>query len=512
MSLIPHTRRGMVWRFLVAAVLVIGASAATTAVAGLLQFKQIAAYISATPALPHAQVTLPPAGAPQTLLVIGSDHRAGTSFSSANTDTMLLVRIDDSSSTINVLSIPRDLEVQIPGFGTAKLNSAYADGGPNLLITTIRDNVFPNFHVSHILDVNFGGFSDLVNAIGCVYAAVDQRYYNISSGFGGPNDFSSIDIPPGYQKLCGNSQVTGALAFVRFRHTDTDLVRNARQQDFIRWAKDQYSAGQLLANRDKLLKIFGEHVQTDHSLHTVDGLINLFDLVINADGHTIKSIPFPAQLQNCVATAPCYVTATSPEAEQQAYAAFLKPTTAVAASTKTHPNVKVHHAATVAGLIADVAGGHSQAAALSRAGMPVYFPRLITAGSQYCLSITANCDSGLEPETAYTGDYPRAYTIHDRQGKPYAAYYMTLVVNPVLGQFYGVQGTTWLNPPLLAKPSETKVVDGKKLELFAAGGKLMTVAWRTPGAVYWIENTLTGSIPNAQMVAMAASLTPAGKS
>ena len=123
MSLIPHTRRGMLWRFLVAAVLVIGASAATTAVAGLLQFKQLATDLSVTPALPHAQITLPAPGAPQTLLVIGSDHRAGTPFSSANTDTMLLVRIDDSSSTINVLSIPRDLEVQIPGFGTAKLNA-----------------------------------------------------------------------------------------------------------------------------------------------------------------------------------------------------------------------------------------------------------------------------------------------------------------------------------------------------------------------------------------------------
>jgi hypothetical protein len=87
---------------------------------------------------------------------------------------------------------------------------------------------------------------------------------------------------------------------------------------------------------------------------------------------------------------------------------------------------------------------------------------------------------------------------------------MTLEINPLLGEYYGVQGTTWLNPPLLASPSATKVVDGKKLELFAAGGKLMTVAWKTPSAVYWIENTLAGTIPNNQMVAIAASLTRAG--
>ena len=83
---------------------------------------------------------------------------------------------------------------------------------------------------------------------------------------------------------------------MRFRHTDTDLVRNARQQDFIRWAKDQYGVSQLFSNRIKLLRIFGKHAQTDHSLHTSDGLIDLFDLVLSADGSTIQQYKFPAIL------------------------------------------------------------------------------------------------------------------------------------------------------------------------------------------------------------------------
>jgi hypothetical protein len=49
-------------------------------------------------------------------------------------------------------------------------------------------------------------------------------------------------------------------------------------------------------------------------------------------------------------------------------------------------------------------------------------------------------------------------------------------------------------------------VGGKKLLLFAQGGKLVDVAWRTRRGVYWISNTLTSDIPNAQMVDMAASL------
>ena len=119
-------------------------------------------------------------------------------------------------------------------------------------------------------------------------ADVDHRYYNNTA----LTDYSSINIQPGYQKLCG----ADALAFVRFRHTDSDLVRNARQQDFIRWAKDQYGVGNIITNKDKLLRIFGAHTQTDHNLHTIDGLINLFNLVAFSAGHAIKQVKFPAQL------------------------------------------------------------------------------------------------------------------------------------------------------------------------------------------------------------------------
>src|SRR5437588_3535759 len=234
----------------------------------------------------------------------------------ANTDTMLLARIDPNCSTINLLSLPRDLKVQIPGHGTWKLNEAYSLGGPNLLLRTIKQNLFPQLAAGHIIDVNFGGFEALVNAIGCVYSDVDHRYFNNTA----VTNYSSIDIRPGYQKLCG----ADALAFVRFRHTDNDIVRNARQQDFLRWAKDQYSESDLIANEGKLLKIFGGHTQTDRNLHTSDGLINLFNLVAFSAGHQIKRISFPAMLQPCTAqTGACYVT-SEPGAEARAYDAFMR--------------------------------------------------------------------------------------------------------------------------------------------------------------------------------------------
>jgi LCP family protein required for cell wall assembly len=511
LRLVPKSRRGAAWRFAAAAVLVIACAAATTAVAGLLQVKQIVIDLNLTAPLKHANVTLPAPGAPETLLLVGSDHRAGTPFSSANTDSMMLVRIDDSSSTINVLSIPRDLEIQLPvgggAIGNFKLNAAYSFGGTNLLITTLQQQVFPGLVVNHIVDLNFGGFEQLVDAIGCVYTDVDHRYYNNTA----QTDYSSIDLQPGYQKLCGS----GALQFVRFRHTDSDIVRNARQQDFIRWAKDQYGVSQLLDNESNLLRIFGANAQTDPSLHTTDGLIDLFDLILDADGHQIKSIPFPAILGACggvspQAQTPCYVTA-EPQAEQAAYARFMTPTkaapqTAPARTTATGRRTPVTLSS--AGLIADPGDGHSQAAQLGNIAMPAYYPSRIVAGSQYCLSITANCDEYPNPNSEYTGSYPRSYLIHAPDGTPHVAYVFTLVINSPLGEYYTVQGTTWLQPPILANPTQTRTVAGKTLLEYSQGGKLSLVAWRTPQAVYWVSNTLANNIPNSQMVAMAASLTP----
>jgi LCP family protein required for cell wall assembly len=506
MRLMPRTRGGALWRFFLASVLVIASVAATTAVAGLLQVRQLIQDIGGNPGeiITKAPVTIANPGDPQTILVIGSDHRAGEPFTTANTDTMMLVRLNPNSQTINVMSIPRDLEVQVPGFGTAKINSAYQDGGTRLLVKTIKANVFPNLRVNHIVDVNFSGFIALVNQIHCVYSDIDHRYYNNTAYTG----YSSINIQPGYQRLCGFR----ALQFVRFRHTDSDLVRNARQQDFIRWAKDQYGVGNLIANRDSLLHTFGKYTETDHNLRTTDGLLNLFQLVAFSAGHTIKQIKFEANEQlPCGQTTvggavtPCYLTATT-ESEGGEFRAFMRPTnaTAVAKSAKKATGGKSRSAKIqAAGLIADTSDGKSQAAAVAHIGMQVYFPRLVVSGSNYCSSLTGNCPT----EVASPGSYPRAYTIRDQKGHGYAAYRMTLEINPLLGEYYGVQGTTWPNPPLLASPTQTKLVGGKKLLLFANGGKLTTVAWKTPHGTYWISNTLTTDIPNRELVSIAASLT-----
>jgi hypothetical protein len=298
---------------------------------------------------------------------------------------------------------------------------------------------------------------------------------------------------------------------VRFRHSDTDIVRNARQQDFLRWAKSQFSGSYLVSNRDKLLKIFGKNSQTDADLHSTDGLINLFQLVAFSAGHTVKQVPFPAIIPPCLPTS-CYVTA-DPGAERRAFHQFLAVTAPAAAPAAgaghgtgggPKPGRKPAPAPpSNKNLFADVTGGKSQVAALGNAGMPVFFPRLLATGSSYCSGTLGNCPA----EVPTTGAYPRAYLIHDPSGATHVSYRMTVALNPSQGEYYGVQGTTWQTPPILNSPTETRTVAGKQLMLFFNGHKLTLAAWRTPQGVYWISNTLTDSLSNSQMLAIAGSLT-----
>ncbi len=505
MGLTPSSRGGALAQFAFAALLVILLTAATTAVAGLLQFKQLTLDLGVTPALKDQQVTIADPGKPQTILVVGSDHRFGTAKVTANTDTMLLVRLDPNSSTINVISIPRDLKVRIPEGGipvTAKLNSAYSVGGTRLLETVLKRDVFTGLTINHVVNVNFGGFEALVDAIGCVYSDIDHRYYNASTL--GANNYSSINLQAGYQKLCG----ADALSFVRFRHTDSDIVRNARQQDFVRWAKDQYGQGALIANRDRLLRIFGAHTQTDANLHSVSGLINLFTLVAFSAGHSIRQVKFPAIQQVCgtpvggaALQTPCYVTA-DPATEQSVFRSFLAPTRPTPSPGSSPPPSRppapgAPPGARPPGLAPDPIDGKAQAAALANAGMPVYYPRLIPAAA------------GVQYEALVPGEYPRAYQLHDESAVPHPAYRMVVSVNPALGQYYGIQGTAWQSPPILAHPNETRTVGGKRLALYRNGHLLSVVAWRTPRGVYWISNTLTDGLNNQQMLGIAASLTRA---
>jgi LCP family protein required for cell wall assembly len=457
-----------------------------------------------------SELRLPSSGSAQTLLLIGSDHRAGEPYRFANTDAMLLLRLDPSASTINVLSVPRDLLVRIPGFGNGKLNSAYGSGGPSALLRILGTQVFPGLKVNHIIDFNFQGFSDLVDALGCVYGDIDHRYINVNDNDTGAGmaqtAYSSIDLQPGYQELCGAQ----ALQFVRFRHSDSDVVRETRQQDFLRWVSESVSLGTVFSTRDRLFKLLGRYAQTDVGLHSTNGLIQLFNLIVNLVGHPINQIPFPAQLRPC-SSATCAITAT-PASEAAAYEQFLStgtvtasPSARSAPSAASQPRATVHAGSTR--VVTAGSAGQAQATALGSPGLPVYYPTVIASGSSYCSTASGNCRAAPNPAGRYANAYPRAYEIR-AAGHPYPSYRMTLVLNAALGEYYGVQGTTWSDPPILRHPAHIEVVSGRRLREYGTGDQLSIVAFSTPSGTYWVSNTLTDSIPSSELVAIAASMRP----
>jgi len=196
---------------------------------------------------------VPAPSQPATALLIGYDARAGVDAfgaSASRSDTIMLVRADPQSKTLSLLSFPRDLVVPIyckdPNVVAThdRINSAWTCGGPSGTLNTIEH--LTGIPVNYLITVDFHGFKLLVNDLNGIYVDVDHRYLNTHSG---PSGYATIDLQPGYQKLNGQQ----ALDFVRFRHTDSDLYRLARQQLFIEALKDRLATSLSIFGIPKLI-------------------------------------------------------------------------------------------------------------------------------------------------------------------------------------------------------------------------------------------------------------------
>src|SRR5919108_1184964 len=228
-------------------------------------------------------------GKPQTILIAGSDRRHGDKKLGLKprSDTIILMRIDPGKG-VALMSLPRDLKVDVPGHGTRKINEAYLIGGPRLTIRTVKQ--LTRLAINHYVDVSFHGFSEGVDALGCVYVDVDRRYFNNNAGLGYGQNYAVIDVQPGYQKMCGKK----ALDYVRYRHSDNDIVRAARQQDFLRQVRSQVNAGKLFKKAGKLIDIFADNTASD--IHSTSALRRLVQLMLGVIDEPIKQVKFHGRL------------------------------------------------------------------------------------------------------------------------------------------------------------------------------------------------------------------------
>jgi len=284
----PELARSMWKRFALAGAVVVVWVAAATVTAVVLQVKDVVAALGSGHQL-NIEVTQAQAGKPQTIMLLGSDRRAKASKRDRRSDTIMLIHLDAQDSAISVMSIPRDLLVDIPNHGRQKINAAYSYGGARLTLRVVKQ-VLDLKDINHVVDVNFKGFREAVDRIKCVYVDVDRKYFHSNAGLPPSAQYAEIDIDSGYQKLCGQK----ALDFVRYRHADDDLVRAKRQQDFLRQAKEQVGVGKLFSDRIALSRIFGRAAETDKSLTTLKGFKNLLYLVEYAveHGQDVRQVDF----------------------------------------------------------------------------------------------------------------------------------------------------------------------------------------------------------------------------
>jgi LCP family protein required for cell wall assembly len=192
-------------------------------------------------------------------LVIGYDHRAGEGNAPSRSDTLMLLRADPRTKSISMLSFPRDMAVPIhcPGHSVfvSKINSAYATCGSKGTLETMK--ALTGLPINYLITVNFRGFKRIVNQLGGVWLDVDRRYFNDNSGLGSGFGYATINLQPGYQRLTGG----GALDFVRFRHTDSDFYRVARQQLFVTAMKEQFRRSFSIFKVPKLVNTVTHNVE-----------------------------------------------------------------------------------------------------------------------------------------------------------------------------------------------------------------------------------------------------------
>ncbi len=514
----PPKRR--LWlRFLTASVVIVVAAATATAVATLVFGYDFAARLGGIRGVQH--LLAGPTAGPQTILLLGADKRPNEG-DKGRSDTTILLRV--TGDGIRMMSIPRDLRIDdIPGHGGPwKMNAAYTFGGPALTTKVVKQ--LTGLQINHVVNVDFTGFADAVNSIGCVYFDVDHHYFHSNAGLSVFDQYAEINIHAGYQRMCGYN----ALQFVRYRHDDNDLVRSARQQAFLREARRQVPATKILNDFNSLTRIVAKYTSTDPTLKDFPTLLSLAKLIAAAGGAPVTQIHFPAVIGS--PTDP-YVTAHK-TAIHAAVRDFLGDSNSAPSGTLGPGN---GGGAKPVSTTAETGGGGSSSgkSANNTGGSPgaggrsatspsgAAFTDSTSSGQQYAAKLSdarwrregkvpIRYPTKLIPGSLLTDDSD-SYRIDGPGDAIYDGY--TFVAEIPAGTngygytaYYDFTGTNWRDAPILDNPTNTQTINGDTYEMFWDSGRLRLVGWKTDKGSYWVDNDLLETLTPGQMVGMAEAM------
>ena len=500
------------------------------------------------------------------VLLIGSDKQ--TPGDPGRSDTQILVRLDPATKSISMLSIPRDLRIYIDGVGYTKMNAAYSYGGPAATVKAFSK--LTGLPINHYVEVNFGGFSRVVNILGGIYIPVDRRYYN-PPGTG----WKPINLQPGYQLAHG----TNALDFVRFRHDQAgDFTRMQRQQLFLK--EMQRQSGRWSQNWTKALRLI--KAVTSHTTSDIDSLKRLksiVELIFQVNTSKINTVHLEGSTPMIGGIS--YVVASQAQIDQAVHD-FTHPAAAplkvrnLKLTKKMYP-IRIYNGSGIGGLATTTANQLSALGYTTVVGADateftgktttIYAPRSLSAPAQLLgemiypsdvqivdrapgvadgitVVLASTFDGTVSVPTRQTGptttlvkgrystwawraaakvtsvplemptkwssgstyDQFRHYKIKTTSGKSAAAF-VAVAATPQ-GGYWDIQEMSWLDPPAIQNPNITQGIGGTEYMFFYQGTALHMVAWERHKTLYWVINTLDNQLSNDTMTGIATSFQP----
>lgn len=231
------------------------------------------------------------------ILLLGGDSEL-TGDNIDRTDTMIIVSINRTTNTVNMLSLPRDLFVYIPGWTMQRLNLAYThgeqvgwtDGGFGLMRQTIFYNFGINVHYYAL--VNLSGFKEIIDAVDGVDVAVDCAIKDLPligapppPEAVGPDDESYYVLPVGYYHLTGE----GALWYARSRHNSIEFDRGRRQQQILRAI---WRAGRSNGQITQIPELWSQLTQVVETDLAFEDMLGLLPYALNLDPDRIGHFKF----------------------------------------------------------------------------------------------------------------------------------------------------------------------------------------------------------------------------
>jgi LCP family protein required for cell wall assembly len=249
--------------------------------------------IYSAPLQPKGMPTAPPWDGTSriSILLMGLDYRdwQDNPDTPSRTDSMMLLTIDPVNKTAGMLSIPRDLWVQIPGFDFAKINQAYylgaanklPGGGPALAVKTVEQVL--NVPIQYYAQIDFNAFAKMIDEMGGIDVYVHETMRISLVGKAG-----SFELKPGVQTLDGPT----LLAYVRNRYTDgNDFARSQRQQEVIMTIRDEIlqlnMLPTLIAKAPALYRDLASGIHTNLTLDQIIRLAVLAESLDRARIHTV---------------------------------------------------------------------------------------------------------------------------------------------------------------------------------------------------------------------------------